>query len=79
MTFGWIHGDVEGVLTVSAVEYLFGEGLSYTSDDLMKVWRGIRAWVHQRVKSLDCQLRAAKAQKACSRSRDEPEGTYEGV
>jgi hypothetical protein len=70
MAFGWIHGDVEGVLTVSAVECLFEEGLSYTSDDLMKMWRGIRAWVHQRVKSLDCQLRAAKAQKPCLRSRD---------
>jgi len=79
MAFGWIHSDVEGVLTVSAVECLFGDGLSYASDDLMKMRRGIRAWVDQRVKSLDCQLRAAKAQKACFRSRDEPEGTNEDV
>jgi len=79
MAFGWIHGDVERVLTVSAVECMFGDGRSYTSDDLMKMWRGIRAWVDQRVKSLDRQLRASKAQKACFRSRDEPEGTDEDV
>jgi hypothetical protein len=44
--------------------------VSYTADDLMKMWRWIGSWVDQRVKSLDGQLCTSKAQQSGFHGRE---------
>jgi hypothetical protein len=54
-------------------------GETYASYDLVDVRRWIRAWIHQRIQTLDSELRASKAQQTCIRGREEPEGDSEVV
>jgi hypothetical protein len=61
-----IHGNVERVLWIafSAWSCEKDRMRTYTSDNLMKMWRRIRAWIHERIKTLDGELRATEAEKA---------------